>query len=423
MARILLRGTSSGLTRGVLGYWWSMHVAIVGTYPPTRCGIATFTADVEQSLRDLGTKVTIIGVDPEEANAGPSIHRHDPSSYTGAARWVNNSDVDIVLVQHEFGVYGGADGDMLLRFTDALRVPYIVTLHTVLSPFKPKQASVLEALCSSAAAVTVFTTTGRNMLVEQEICPADRVRIVPHGAPLELYGLVDQAAARTSFGLPSTGPIVSTFGLLSEGKGIEVAIRALAKVVIDDPNIRYVIAGRTHPEVVRKDGERYRDSLVRLVSEFGLEENVVFLDRSLSVEDLAQLLAITDVFCTPYHGEGQIVSGALTFALAAGCPVVSTPYRYASDVLVDGAGLLVEFDDCDGMAAAMGRLLEDGPTRTAALAAAQRYASGASWPAVGQTLLRVLSQSLAPDQSLRVPSSVSAMPVVVSKGVKTVLQV
>jgi glycosyltransferase involved in cell wall biosynthesis len=400
-----------------------MHVAILGTYPPTRCGIATFTADVEQSLADLGTKVTIIRVDPEETNSGPSIHRADPSSYIEAARWVNNSDVDVVLVQHEFGVYGGADGEMLLRLTNVLRVPYVVTLHTVLSPFEPNQAAVLEDVCASAAAVTVFTTTGRNMLVEQEICPANRVQIVPHGAPLELYAPIDEAAARMSFGLPSTGPIVSTFGLLSAGKGIEVAIRAMAKLVIDHPDARYVIAGRTHPEVVRKDGECYRDSLVRLVTEFGLEENVVFLDRFLSVEDLAQLLAITDVFCTPYHGEGQIVSGALTFALAAGCPVVSTPYRYASDVLADGAGLLVEFDDCDGMAAAIGRLLEDGPTRTAALAAAERYASGASWPAVGQTLLRVLSQSLAQVQSLRVPSSVSAMPVVVSKGVKTVLQV
>ncbi len=399
-----------------------MHVAILGTYPPIRCGIATFTADVEQSLRDLGTEVTIIRVDPDDLDDGPSVHRLDPSSYTDAARWVNHSDVDVVLVQHEFGVYGGVDGDMLLRFTEALFVPYIVTFHTVLTPFKPKQAAVMQALCSSAAAVTVFTTTGRNMLVEQEICTATRVQIVPHGAPLELYAPVDESVARTSFGLPSTGPILSTFGLLSAGKGIEVAIRALAKVVIDDPDARYVIAGRTHPEVVRKDGELYRDSLVQLVSEFGLDENVVFLDRFLSVEDLAQLLAITDVFCTPYHGEGQIVSGALTFALAAGCPVVSTPYRYASDVLADGAGLLVEFDDCDGMAAAISRLLQNGPTRTAALAAAQRYASGASWPAVGQTLLMVLWQSLAQVHSRRFPSNGSGA-FVVSEGVKSVLRV
>ena len=382
-----------------------MHVAILGTYPPTRCGIATFTADVERSLRDLGTKVTIIGVDADDVAAGPFVHRLNPSSYTKAARWVNNNDVDVVLVQHEFGVYGGEDGEMLLRFTEALRLPYIVTCHTVLSPFKPNQSTVMEALCASAAAVTVFTATARNMLVEQEICPVKVIQIVPHGAPIELYARVDEIAARLSFGLPSTGPIVSTFGLLSAGKGIEVAIRALAKVVIDDPDTRYVVAGRTHPEVIRKEGERYRDSLVQLVSEFGLEENVVFLDRFLSVEDLAHLLAITDVFCTPYHGEGQIVSGALTFALAAGCPIVSTPYRYASDVLADGAGVLVEFNDCDGMASAISRLLEDGPMRTAALAAAQRYASGASWPAVGQTLLTVLSQALSRVQSFRSPSS------------------
>jgi glycosyltransferase involved in cell wall biosynthesis len=388
-----------------------MHVAILGTYPPTRCGIATFTADVEQSLRDLGTKVTIIGVDPDEGADGPFVHRLHPTSYAKAAAWVNNSDVDVVLVQHEFGVYGGRDGEMLLHFTEALRLPYIVTFHTVLSPFQPNQSTVMEALCASAAFVTVFTATARNMLVEQKICSAKLVQIVPHGAPIELYGPVDEVVARLSFGLPSTGPIVSTFGLLSAGKGIEVAIRALAKVVIDDPHTRYVIAGRTHPEVVRKEGERYRDSLVKLVAECGLQENVVFLDRFLSVEDLAQLLAITDVFCTPYHGEGQIVSGALTFALAAGCPIVSTPYRYAADVLADGAGLLVEFNDCDGMAAAISRLLEEGPTRSAALAAAQRYASGASWPAVGQTLLRVLSRAFSRVRSLRSLSAAQPRPV------------
>jgi glycosyltransferase involved in cell wall biosynthesis len=378
-----------------------MHVAILGTYPPTRCGIATFTADVEQSLQGLDARVTIIPVDPDDQAGGPFVRRHEPASYTEAAAWVNGADIDVVLVQHEFGVYGGLDGDLLLHFTDALRVPYVLTLHTVLSPFKPNQSVVMEALCATAAAVTVFTPTARNMLVEQELCPPELVQIVPHGAPVELYSRVDEVKARASFGLPPTGPIISTFGLLSAGKGIEVAIQALAKVVIDDSDTRYVVAGRTHPEIVRTEGELYRESLESLVAGLGLQDNVVFLDRFLSVEDLAHLLAITDVFCTPYHGEGQIVSGALTFALAAGCPVVSTPYRYASDVLADGAGLLVEFNDCDGMAAAMSELLEDGPARISALAAAQRYASGASWPAVGKTLLAVLTTAVSPRQRVR----------------------
>ena len=385
-----------------------MRVAIIGTYPPTRCGIATFTADVEGALVGHGLTVLVVPVHPEkppvndcvnnvdnvDMASSPLLLRDDPSSYVATAQWLNSHDIDVVLIQHEFGIYGGESGDSLLHLTEVLTVPYVITLHTVLPHFSRHQGRVLESLCGSAAAVTVFTSTARRLLLEQELVSSRHIRVVAHGAPIELYRSIDPQAARHGFGLPTTGPVLSTFGLLSSGKGIELSLKAVGRLVEKWPTLRYVVAGRTHPGVVRHEGEQYRESLVALVHELGLDQHVVFVDRFLNVDEIAQLLAITDVFCTPYQGENQIVSGALTFALAAGCPVVSTPYRYARDMLAGGAGLVVEFDDVDAFSDAIEQLLRVGPARQAALDAAEYSSRSLSWPAIGESLSRVLSDAM-----------------------------
>jgi glycosyltransferase involved in cell wall biosynthesis len=383
-----------------------VHVAIVGTYPPTRCGIATFSADVVMSLRAVGVEVTIVPVDSVpgdgphppavgragDADASPAIDSSDPRSYEAAAAWLNQSGVDVVLIQHEFGIHGGEAGGSLLHLTERLTPPYVVTLHTVLPDFSRSQATVLQELCGGAAAVTVFTTTARRLVLEQEFAPARSLRVVPHGAPVELYRRSPDPHLRS--GLPARGPVLSTFGLLSPGKGLELAIRTLPKLVAEWPDLRYVIAGRTHPGVLRHEGERYRDSLQALAVELDVEEHVVFLDRFLSIEEIASILAATDAFCTPYRNENQIVSGALTFALAAGCPVVSTPYRYATDVLSGGAGIVVPLDDVDAFATALQRLLREGPDRDDARAAARDISASLSWPSVARTLARVLDEAV-----------------------------
>lgn len=376
-----------------------MHVAIIGTYPPTRCGIATFTADVEMSLRELGVDVTIVPIDSEtnDADAGrdqPFIDSTDPQSYESAARWLDRSSVDVVLIQHEFGIHGGEEGAMLLRLTERLTVPYVVTLHTVLSHFSSSQAAVLGELCRRAGAVTVFTATARRLMLEQELAAAHSLRVVPHGAPVQLYQAVRSLETRNELGLPTTGPVLSTFGLLSPGKGLELTIRALPELVTEWPDLRYVIAGRTHPGVIRHAGESYRDTLHVLAQELGVEEHVVFLDRFLSIDEVASVLAVTDVFCTPYRNEDQIVSGALTFALAAGCPVVSTPYRYASDMLSGGAGIIVPLDDVEAFAVALQTVLRHGARRDTALLAAKNISAALSWPSVARTLVRVLEDAM-----------------------------
>lgn len=394
-----------------------MHVAIIGTYPPTRCGIATFTADVEMSLRELGITVTVVPVDADSydgpAGDGPSIISTDPHTYEAAAIWLNRSDVDVVLVQHEFGIHGGEAGVTLLRLTERLTVPYVVTLHTVLPHFSTSQATVLQDLCGRAAAVTVFTATARRLMLEQELASAHSLRVVPHGAPVQLYRAESSSETRRDLGLPPSGPVLSTFGLLSSGKGIELAIRSLPALVIEWPDLRLVIAGRTHPGVLRHEGERYRESLHAEAQALGVADHVIFLDRFLSVDEIASVLAATDVFCTPYRNEDQIVSGALTFALAAGCPVVSTPYRYAGDMLSGGAGIIVPLDDVDAYVAALQTVLRNGDGRDAALLAAKNISASLSWPSVARTLSRVLDDAMhepAAADSVTVDRFATAMP-------------
>ena len=376
----------------------TLRVAVVGTYPPTRCGIATFTADVESTLTSLGTDVEVLDV-----GADGRIDPHDPESFRRAAAHANTA-ADIVLVQHEFGIFGGPAGSNLMQFTQALTIPYVVTYHTVLPEFDSIQAEVVKTLNGNAAAVTVFTATARLWMLNQGLAARRKLRVIAHGAPAELYEKFDPTALRKHFGIEPTRTVACTFGLLSEGKGIETVIAAMPTVLRDVPDLVYVVAGRTHPEVVRSSGESYRQRLEDLVDDLALHDHVQFVDRFLTIDELASLLKAADLFCTPYRNENQIVSGALTFALAAGLPVVSTRYQYAQDALVDGAGRLVEPDDVSAFADAMVELLVDGVPRREALIAAQRSAQSMAWHEVGRQLAEVLADAVRPTTAIPVRS-------------------
>lgn len=383
----------------------SMRVALVGTYAPTACGIATFTADVESSLTGAGLDVMVVPICTQVPRHGCAIGQHDRASYVDAAHELNTSDHEMVVIEHEFGIFGGAAGSYIVDFVEALRIPFVLTLHTVLSPYSVSQRDVIDRLIAEAAVVTVFTETARRLLYEQGLGGAAPIRVIPHGAPVELYADQDRAEIRRRMGLGMDDRVLSTFGLLSPGKGIELALGALAEVVLTEPRVIYIVAGRTHPEVDRQFGEAYREHLVSLVRALGLVDNVIFVDRFLTVQELASVLSITDVFLTPYVGCEQIVSGALTFAMAAGCPVVSTPYRYAQDLLADGAGVLAPFGDSHAFAEAVISLLADGPAQTRARAAARRVAHAMQWPAVGRSLAALLTEAAAMNEA-RAPQAV-----------------
>ncbi len=385
-----------------------MHVALIGTYPPTRCGIATFTADVESALTRNGTTVTVVPVVGDEGVDADTltIRRDDRSSYLAAARALNRLDVDATLIQHEFGIFGGEAGAFVLSLAASLEMPFGVTMHTVLPHYTDAQASVVETLAARASVVTVMTESARRLLVQQELVPAESLVVIPHGAPDELFDASDAPGRRERFGVPAGAPMMTTFGLLSEGKGIELALRAMAALNVSHPDLHYVVAGRTHPEVVRHDGERYRRCLESLSDQLGLAARVHFLDRFMDVTDLADLLASSSLVCTPYRGEDQSVSGVLTFALAAGCPVVSTPFRYAEELLAGGAGRIAASDDVDGFAAAIASLL-DGPVAASARSAARTASSAMRWSRVGGDLRRTLETSVA-GRSARVGPVVAA---------------
>jgi glycosyltransferase involved in cell wall biosynthesis len=379
-----------------------VRTAIVSTYPPRACGIGTFAADVRATL------VGVDGVDgadfvavvnepsrPQRRGLLSTIEQGVRGDYVRTARMLGRLDVDVVLLQHEYGIFGGADGEYVLSFAEELAQPLVVTLHTVLSEPTPHQLAVLSGLCERAELVIVMTDTAQRLLVGCGACPEEKVRVVPHGAPSRITARASTGAAASSGPYARTADrvVLSTFGLISPGKGLETVIEALPAMIERHPEIVYVIAGRTHPDVAHREGERYRLMLERRVLELDLGEHVEFDDRFLSIDELSDLLAATDVFVTPYRNREQIASGALTFAIAAGCAVVSTPYWYAQDMLASGAGRLVPFDDAVALADAVCDYVEQPEALAAARVEARRIGSSLAWPSVAEATAAVLQEA------------------------------
>jgi glycosyltransferase involved in cell wall biosynthesis len=378
-----------------------VRTAIVSTYPPRACGIGTFAADV---------RATLLGVDgveradfvaivneptrPQRRGLLSTIGQGVRGDYVRAARILGRLDVDVVLLQHEYGIFGGRDGEYVLSFAEELAQPLVVTLHTVLSEPTPHQLAVLSSLCERAELVIVMTDTASRLLLECGACAEEKIRVVPHGAPARLTArAATRPASSGLYARASDRIMLSTFGLISPGKGLETVIEALPAMIERHPELVYVIAGRTHPDVAHREGERYRLMLERRVLELGLADHVEFDDRFLSVDELSDLLAATDVFVTPYRNREQIASGALTFAIAAGCAVVSTPYWYAQDMLESGAGTIVPFDDAAALADAVCAYVDNPDDLAAARAEARRIGSSLAWPAVAEATAAVLQEA------------------------------
>lgn len=387
-----------------------LRAAIFSTYPPRACGIGTFSFDVRSALLDvpgIESVSPVVVVDepssPQGSELLATVSQEVRGDYGRAARLLDRLDIDVVLLQHEFGIYGGVDGEYVLSFAQELAQPLVVTLHTVLLQPSPHQLRVLTALCDQAERVIVMTDTAQRLLVEVGASAAEKIRVVPHGAPVVLGHRRQEHAAgrRPLYVAPAPGGyerlqsrfLLSTFGLLSAGKGLETAIEALPLIVERHPQVVYLIAGRTHPQVARREGEQYRLRLERLVVDLGLGDHVVFDDRFLSIDELADLLAATDVFLTPYRNREQISSGSLTFAIAAGCAAVSTPYRYALDMLSSGAGQVVPFDDPRALAEAVCEFVEQSDQLATARAEARWIGSRLAWPSVAAATATVLREA------------------------------
>ena len=390
------------------------RIALVSTFLPRRCGLATFTDDLRTALCGVAPRwqIDICAVDRDGLAYGTEVTtviRQDvPADYRRAARALADAGTDLVMIQHEYGIFGGHDGGYVLHLAAGLReygVPYTVTLHTVPSRPTTGQAATLAELCRHAARVTVFTDTAGRLAVETGLVGRAALATVPHGAPDILRSFVDPdsvgPAARTALDRTADTRVLATFGLLGPGKGVEHAIAALPAVIARHPDVVYLVAGATHPEVARHTGEAYRQRLARLAADHGVSEHVHFLDAFLSASELAVLLARTHVFLTPYRSPDQICSGALTFALTAGCPVVSTDYRYARDLLAadgtgDPPGVLVPCGDVGALAGAVGDLLDDPDRWRRAGLAADSLGSRLTWPSVATRFADVIDSILRP---------------------------
>ncbi|TAK01263.1 MAG: glycosyltransferase [Chloroflexota bacterium] len=297
--------------------------------------------------------------------------------------------VDIVSIQHEYGIWGGTDGEHVLDFVNALRVPAIATLHTVLRTPTPGQRAVLAELVASVEATVVMSRSAATLLATAYGVDPRRLEIIPHGVPD--LPLVDPEAIKPALDLVGRRVILS-FGLLGPRKGYELAIDALPDVVAAHPEALYVIVGATHPDLVRREGEAYRNGLVARARAHGLGDHVRFVDRFVGRVELSRWLEAADVFVTPYLNLDQIVSGTLSYAMGAGRAIVSTPYAYASELLADGRGLLVQPGSPALLGRALNNVLEDGDLRAAMGRRAYEHSRQMVWSSVGLDYGRLIAR-------------------------------
>jgi polysaccharide biosynthesis protein PslF len=338
------------------------HIGYFSTYPPRECGIANFTKDLVDSIsKSDGSKASIIAINEKDAIYDYErcvkwkIDRDDAEDYVKAAEYVNSSNIQLLVVQHEFGLYGGDYGEHIKLFLDIVKKPVITTLHTVQPNFDQKAIEVLKYIAEKSESIIVIAHAAIDMLKMQGI-PYKKCVVIPHGCPT--VDSKNNVSIKESLDLKGR-LVASTFGLINSGKGIEYAIQALPEVIKKEPRIIYLIIGETHPEVRKHEGEKYRNELTRLVSELGLDEHVKFLNRFVTKRELIRFLQATDIYITPYISPNQISSGALIYALGAGKAVVSTPYYHAKEVLANGRGILCKFEDSASISAAICELLDD----------------------------------------------------------------
>ena len=330
------------------------RIAFIGNHPPRCCGIATFTDDLyravskgDPNLEAFVVAMTDTGSEYEyPCKVRFEIREDVIRDYAQAAEFLNNADVDVVSLQHEYGIFGGDAGSNIMHLLSRLEMPIVTTLHTVLTEPTLMQRTVLDQLIGRSAKIVVMAEKGREFLRSVYEVPAQMIEVIPHGIPDRPF--VDSSYAKHKFGLQGK-TVILTFGLLSPNKGIETMIDAMPGIIGVCPNAIYVVLGATHPSLLRDQGETYRDSLAAQVRDLGLEDNVVFFNQFVERNELLDCIAMSDVYATPYLNKAQITSGALAYGFGLGKAIVSTPYWHAQELLDHGCGVLVPFRDPDAM--------------------------------------------------------------------------
>src|SRR5271170_6651255 len=345
-------------------------IAFVGNHLPRKCGIATFTSDLLDAVAAAHPQSQCFCVSVNDIKGGydyPEVVRfeieeQDLSSYLRAADFLNISNVDIVCLQHEFGIFGGQAGGHILAFLRELRMPVVTTLHTVLLDPRPDQRRVMQEIISLSTRLVIMAERGRTMLKEIYDAPPAKIDLIAHGIPD--VGFVDPTYFKDQFGVEGK-VVLLTFGLLSPNKGIEYVLNALPRILAEFPDVVYIVLGATHPNELREHGEAYRVSLEMLAKKNKVEKNVIFYNDFVELENLKEFIGAADLYITPYLNEAQITSGTLAYTFGAGKAVVSTPYWHAAELLAEDRGVLVPFGDSNAIGREVCGLLRDANRRNA----------------------------------------------------------
>ncbi|MDP3739353.1 MAG: glycosyltransferase family 4 protein [Hyphomonadaceae bacterium] len=370
------------------------RAAMIGNFPPRRCGIATFTHDAFTSLRDQSPTAEwhVVAMNdtgstydyPEDVTH--VLPQDDPKAYVRIADVLNLSGVEVVIVQHEFGIFGGEAGSNLLLLMRRLRMPVIVWLHTVLEHPTPVQKRVMDEILHLAAGAIVMTWKGAEIIQRVHRVGPSKVHVIPHGAPERPFASTEKFKAALGF---AGQKLLMTFGLISPNKGVETIIRALPGILSQHPDTHYLVVGATHPHLLARDGETYRDSLVALAESLGVAEHFGFINRFVDQQELVDLLQAADIYVTPYLTEAQITSGTLSYAIALGKPVISTPYWHATEALADGVGIICNFHDSEAFGREITSLLSNQVRREAMARRAWKAGEPSRWRKVAASSLEL----------------------------------
>lgn len=376
------------------------RIAFVGSFPPRKCGIATFTSDLIKSVAGAGAdrfEPLIVAMSNEKLlYAKPvefEIRSNSKNDYICAADYINFSNVQVISVQHEFGLFGGEAGSYLNLFLHKVKAPIITTLHTVIEEPSSEYYNSMMDLCQASRKLIVMNTHGITILEDVYGISKDKIELIPHGIPDLPF--VDSSYYKHNFDFENRRTIL-TFGLIGRSKGIEVMLKAMPEIIKADPSVLYIILGATHPEVLKFEGESYRFELQRMVKELGLQSHVVFHNRFVTDEELHDFLCAADIYVTSYLSKEQLTSGTLAFAVGTGKAVVSSPYWAAQELLADGRGKLTPFGDSNALAAAVTEIINDPSLFHSMRRQAYNYGRGITWQKIGQRYWKLFNSKNLP---------------------------
>ncbi len=369
-----------------------MSILNIGTYPPKKCGIASFSQDLRDNLLMLGQEVHVAAISDQEYNYSyPSevifeIRQHQVSDYEMTARLINLSkDIEVCIIQHEYGIFGGPDGEYVLSLIGKLKKPFIVVAHTVLPTPSENQSRILTLLIQQAAGVVCMTRRSARLLSSLFSVPASKIYMIHHGVPV--FPAQDRDALKACYGMEGR-QLITTFGLIGPGKGLENGIKALAQILPKHPSAHYLIAGETHPILRKREGESYREMLLELVSDPNIRDHVTFYNRFLPLDLLGDYLSMTDIYLSPYPNMDQAVSGTLAYAVGAGRAVIASPYEYALELLQEGrCGILALSSRPCHLADVIDKVLSDPGLKAVLEDRAFKMGQKMKWPYVAEQYL------------------------------------